>query len=184
MTESQIYKVSREELIGYRQPTSIEKDGIYHYMRFDGKRTLRAMAVWIFVCAGIGSFVLLGLIMGIGQIPTGEIIMGTVIFLAAAIAVLILCLNYKSIQRLLDQAETGEYQVMDCYVYEAYFSSQISPEAAVKVRNDHGQYCTFDFTLDRDTAQQCQTDPETRILLAKFSDKRYELISQKRMELG
>lgn len=177
--------ISKDQLYGYREPTKEEHDKIWQYVRAHLKKTGRLCNITKSFCLAIDALLILGLFGMEGDYPVCEkIVVNVLVFF---LTVFIFGLNkWKRNDRIfLKKVQTGEFQVLDCSVYQVDFAVDLVNEAVVYIYSNNDQYCNERFTVDYLSAKEWTQKKEVSFLLMKTvcrKDTFYELFTEKKLE--
>ena len=177
--------ISKEQLYGYREPTKEEHDKIQQYMRAHLKKTGRLWKITKFFCVAVDAFLILGLLGMGGAYPAREKIVVSVLVFFLTVFIFLLNKWKKNDSLFWKKIYKGEFQVLDCSVYQVDFTVELVNNAVVYICTDNEQYCNERFTVDYISAKEWTQKKEVSFLLMKTvceKDTFYELFTEKKLE--
>ncbi len=174
--------VKKTDLTGFRKPTAIENRRIILYVNKKIKKELRPMNFWLAVCSVISGAAFINLITDFRLQLTGDSFIEILFFIAAFIGLILIRKSSKTKKILLKKFAKEDYLVLDCEMYEVFFSNNLNSEAEANIFNSLNQYCTDKFLIDHETAKKFKSGYKVKLILVKCVDY-YELLSENRLEV-
>ena len=176
--------VSKEQLKGYRKPSSVEHFGIASYMEKNIKKTIGMENVLktIFIC--FVTIVIFSMLGSEKNFVSREQIASCIIVIVLILIVSYINKNKKQNKALIKKIKNGEYQVLDCYAYKVDLAASTSNGAVVYVVDPYGQHCAARFLVDFRSAKESIANKSLPFLLMKVNDNKnviYEMFSEKKM---
>lgn len=168
--------VEKEQLTGFRPPTAKERETAAKYLRKSFSGMMKANVFWnAFFCVFAAACLVNLLAVSDGK-RLGANLLYFLFFIIFTAIVFWIRIQRKSTKQILEKVSRGEFQVMECRAYEVFFSAELMSKARVRIYNNHGQYCAFDFETDIGFARICENDKNTELLLLKCGRDFYELL--------
>lgn len=175
-------QVKKEALTGYRQPTTREVELIGRYMKREMSRVRRIVGFWQAFCTVIAATMLLRLVPPIGfDQSTGDKIMALIFGVPLVLGIFAMNKSRRQKKYLIQQICSGVFSVMDCWIYDTQFGTELKGLAWVKVYNSQGQHCTDRMLIDYWAAENYRRGKREKLVLMRCENT-FELFSELRME--
>ena len=169
--------IKKEQLTGFRTPRMQEKILMQKRCEKELKGERLAVNVWFVITGILGFMLLLGIVVNIGEETAGiESLLYIVLTGICIVAFLLLFHGRRNNCRLLNLLRKGNFEVLDCRVYESDMMTDIAGKGTVKIYTDQGQYCSEAFLTDFESAKELSVRKNMKFWLLRCNYGEKDLI--------
>ena len=169
--------IKKEQLTGFRTPRMQEKILMQKRCEKELKGERLAVNVWFVITGILGFMLLLGIVVNIGEETAGiESLLYIVLRGICIVAFLLLFHGRRNNCRLLNLLRKGNFEVLDCRVYESDMMTDIAGKGTVKIYTDQGQYCSEAFLTDFESAKEWSVRKNMKFWLLRCNYGEKDLI--------
>ena len=118
-------QVTQTALTGFRSPTEEEIERIGQYVKKELSRQRRIQGFWMFFCGVIAFSMLLPPFLLWNLMETPAIIVNLLIGIPTALGAIAIGKSYKRKKQWIRQICAGAFHVLDCWIYETQFGSDL-----------------------------------------------------------
>lgn len=183
-------KLRKEQLTGFRNLYSDEKEVLQKYMLNDFRRVQKLMRFGSALLAVFFTSMLLTVIEDIKEFSFDKETIVNAILTAILLWGFVL-LHERRVRNkiLIEKTKQGDFQVLDCFAYETSTSTDKAGTGVVCICTKDGQYCWDRFRVDLGTVRIYQQGGNVPLLLVKCkipgkNMDYFELFTEYKLQMG
>lgn len=182
--------VDKNSLIGFRRPTQNECVGVHRYAIRRLKSQKRVFGFWS-VFLGIVALSLLMAAAGMtGEYDLGQRMILGVLALFAGTLIIWFHQQNRMERYMADKIEQGQFDVLDCKIYEVNEQVRVAHGTVVRICNAQGQHCAEEFRLQFVYVDDWRKNPNLPCRLVRCRNEKsrdkdyYELFTEEKLRRG